>query len=650
MARNNVPRYEDPDEPNSWQKVIRPIVIVLLALSGIAGIMLVSIQMYEQAFIAGAINLVLLLAAGAVGGLGVWWRRKLLLYIYTGVAVLWMVFCLLNMIVLLNLVSIGGLSSMGFLGRDAISYYNPTPLPTKATATTNVTTSATVRTTSVNSTTTTGVSITTTSIVATVAAVPTSDLPTTIENGKKRRQDPVNTVTSSTTSAAGNVTTSITSRSVTSNTTSIASTQTNATTTAISNPPSSGSQPTVVFLEAIAYGIQILLLLFSAILAPFVKDDDLASKPDGFDSRGTVYVEKNKRGSDDEGGDEDDESRYNGRSETSRYDSSRYDESSVNRYKDTVPAVATADRYNNGKDKYNNGAEVIGGGRYRPDADVPVPIARPVRGAGSVSPASGLSSPVPSRRNEGVVRNPTVTKVSEPEGRIGPSSVSPSRPPRGASSSNSVERTPTGSKKYVAGPHNVEAVPTLSRRDVYSVYTAGGGSSANSRDTSQKESSAITSSSGAATVKPAAGQAGVSRSPSGKEPKVRCKYCDEKMLMSETASHVCASPNAATSTPAVAPTASAAPPGRKPRADSERKEEKLDGKKVKVVKRFAPSMGDELALEVGDVVFVKESFGDGWASGKNETSDEIGVFPLSCVSKTAKSAQNRVQSVYGFKR
>ncbi|KAJ3027397.1 UNVERIFIED_CONTAM: hypothetical protein HDU68_003910 [Siphonaria sp. JEL0065] len=581
----------------------------------------------EQAFIAGAVNLVFLFSSSALGGLGVWWNRKLFLRILIKhLAVRWGS-CSLDRILA---ASDSGAAQPG----DAIDYYygnSATALPTVSVSATVSASISAKPTLAANTSASASPSVSpsaSASQTTTVAVAVTTTDQSAVANGKKKRQDVVPTSTSLLTASAATSVATTATANVTASVEPSVSASVSVSASPIPTTPSPKTQPMLLFLEAIVYGIQILLLLFASILSPFIQfdsgyssNDYSKSGPNGgfntYDSRGTVYVEKGNRHDDDE---DDDEA-----------DSRRYDTA--------IGTNNNNNKFSNSNDRYNQGT----GGRYtdpKPAADLGP--ARPVRGT------------TPVKRGDTIQRNNTVTKVAEPEGRIGPSSPSsPSGLPRGANNASpsvsvpptSVSRTPTGSKKYVAGPHNVEAVPTLSRRDVYSVYTTG---SANSRDNTSKESTPVFAPvAAAATTKP--GQVGLTRTVGGKEPKVRCKSCDEKMPMSETAAHVCATGPKSASLAAARPVA-AGPLPRKPRTASDQKAEKLDGKRVKVVKRFAPTMADELALEVGVVVHVKESFGDGWANGKNETSDDTGVFPLSCVSKTAKSAQNRVQSVYGFKR
>ncbi|KAI8332041.1 hypothetical protein BC941DRAFT_437321 [Chlamydoabsidia padenii] len=49
---------------------------------------------------------------------------------------------------------------------------------------------------------------------------------------------------------------------------------------------------------------------------------------------------------------------------------------------------------------------------------------------------------------------------------------------------------------------------------------------------------------------------------------------------------------------------------------------------------YPPQMGDELALNVGDIIMVALPFDDGWALGVNKTTGLKGAFPMVCVSPT----------------
>jgi hypothetical protein len=51
-----------------------------------------------------------------------------------------------------------------------------------------------------------------------------------------------------------------------------------------------------------------------------------------------------------------------------------------------------------------------------------------------------------------------------------------------------------------------------------------------------------------------------------------------------------------------------------------------------VIKKHVPSYMDEIQLNLGDAVTVKEKFDDGWAFGFNITTESHGSFPLRCLS------------------
>jgi hypothetical protein len=52
----------------------------------------------------------------------------------------------------------------------------------------------------------------------------------------------------------------------------------------------------------------------------------------------------------------------------------------------------------------------------------------------------------------------------------------------------------------------------------------------------------------------------------------------------------------------------------------------------KVVQKHIPNLVDEIALNIGDIVIVKERFDDGWGAGLNITTEKEGSFPLNCIS------------------
>jgi len=52
-----------------------------------------------------------------------------------------------------------------------------------------------------------------------------------------------------------------------------------------------------------------------------------------------------------------------------------------------------------------------------------------------------------------------------------------------------------------------------------------------------------------------------------------------------------------------------------------------------VIEKHSPKLVDEIDLNLGDIVIVEEKFNDGWAFGKNITTDCKGSFPLKCLSQ-----------------
>jgi hypothetical protein len=51
-----------------------------------------------------------------------------------------------------------------------------------------------------------------------------------------------------------------------------------------------------------------------------------------------------------------------------------------------------------------------------------------------------------------------------------------------------------------------------------------------------------------------------------------------------------------------------------------------------VFRKHTPEYIDEIELNLGDAVIIKESFDDGWAFGLNITTNNQGSFPLICLS------------------
>ncbi|KAJ3194222.1 hypothetical protein HK101_003245 [Irineochytrium annulatum] len=150
----------------------------------------------------------------------------------------------------------------------------------------------------------------------------------------------------------------------------------------------------------------------------------------------------------------------------------------------------------------------------------------------------------------------------------------------------------------------------------------------------------------ASTPNPAASAGGASAAGAKKEPKVRCKTCGEKMVLSLSLSHVCpdglgpevdgmrkpppaaaiggarapppmssraeGSPGGARSPPQASP-AGRMPPGQQQGRD----ERPAPGKRMKVVRRYNAKLDDEMYLEVDDVVDIEDVFEDGWGFGVN---------------------------------
>ncbi|KAJ3384187.1 hypothetical protein HDU84_003091 [Entophlyctis sp. JEL0112] len=676
----------------------RTVLFVLLGLITACAVTLVAIQFYEQAYAAGAVNIVLLLVALATGGLGATLAqsyRVLLITVsasllnhglnarhydqHSCVAIVWFAFGLFNLLLLTNVVAVSPLSQSSiFLGSDAVSYYNP------GSSTATPTANATPITSRATSTATASISLTaSTSSSAANNSLPTGTVATvnsTTTIAAARRRDDANstTVTVSNTTATASVT------NATRTTTAISSTN-NPTTVSSSTQSSQGSatMPIMVTVEPIIVGIQLLFLLASAIVAQFVQPEDaytVAKSDYSYPPNASPYATSVASGLPGKKPHADDpidmtQLRAGPPNTVGRNMAANGNTSTIR------PTVAT----------------VSGGvGSQRGYGDSPSPGAsrgptlstRPPRGtsaAASASAGAGITNAQSARNNAGGAAAPLA-------------------------------------RKYTAGPHN-SAAPIAGgnaaalRRDVYSVYTVAsdaglrGGASAplgdngltsgNSRSTYEidampaaayqqqppplqqhqlraaqtgpassaasgrgKAPLAVPVPAAAASSGPVERRAPASAAPSaasdvgssassgaavrrsnstgragagGAGPKVRCRYCNEKMLASETSAHVCP-PGTITNAVNNAATAAVAT-GSASKDDTPGPVEKLDGKKVKVVKRFAATMGDELALELGDVVLVEESFEDGWAVGRNR---ELISFML-CLSMILK----KLNSVLG---
>ncbi|KAI8897126.1 hypothetical protein BC833DRAFT_527411 [Globomyces pollinis-pini] len=51
-----------------------------------------------------------------------------------------------------------------------------------------------------------------------------------------------------------------------------------------------------------------------------------------------------------------------------------------------------------------------------------------------------------------------------------------------------------------------------------------------------------------------------------------------------------------------------------------------------VIQDYEAANPDEMSLHIGDKISISCVFADGWGQGKNETTDETGLFPVVCVS------------------
>ncbi|KAJ3387081.1 hypothetical protein HDU84_001054 [Entophlyctis sp. JEL0112] len=594
----------------------RTVQFVILGVTAV--LVLVAIQFYEQAYAAGAANVVLLLLALVTGALGATLTQSY--------RVLLIAVSLFNLLLLTNVVAVSPLSQSSILlGSDVVSYYNPassSPTPTanntSITTTSSGTANRTLATVTSNSTLSSSLSTSTVSI----------DVLTTTIAAARRRDDVSTTVTS-----VANPTTGLNSTSGVTTT----STSTFNSTTLSSSSSSTGyssqvsaTMPVFVTIEPIIVGIQLLVLLASAIVAQFVQPDDAYTTKNDYTFSPPVYVDAT----------------------SAPRKKPRGDDNPID-----MTQLRAGPTSANGRGMTNIGNS------------------NSVRPAAVVTVGAGAQRGYGDSASQSASRGPTLS-TRPPRGTSAAASSA-----AGTANAASARNTTTAAaaplaRKYTAGPHNSGAPiaggnAAAVRRDVYSVYTvssdAGVGAapaplnnaatSANSRRTSEPDVPAThqkqqqqriappassgrgksslsapqavasagpvdrrapasaapsaasdvgssTSSSGAVRRSNSTGRAGTG----GAGPRVRCRYCNEKMLASETSTHVCP-PGSITN--AVNDAAAG------PKNENPPHAEKLDGKKVKVVKRFAATMGDELALELGDVVLVEESFEDGWALGKN---------------------------------
>jgi hypothetical protein len=81
------------------------------------------------------------------------------------------------------------------------------------------------------------------------------------------------------------------------------------------------------------------------------------------------------------------------------------------------------------------------------------------------------------------------------------------------------------------------------------------------------------------------------------------------------------------------------------RQQRQRETSSEDGKSTtfKVIQTYSPQLIDEIQLNIGDVVIVKETFDDGWGSGLNITTESEGSFPLNCLGNLKSVDSNKLE-------
>ncbi|KAJ3250770.1 hypothetical protein HDU77_006385 [Chytriomyces hyalinus] len=684
-----------PGQPvEKWQRLMRPLFVFLLCLLAVAGVVELSMLIYDQAYAAAGINGALFLLMTVLGGVGAALRRRPFLIGFVAAALVWAAWALFHLLLVLNVIQIGGLSqNTAFMGVANVDYLYPPSKPASATVSAKATATALATTRARDTSAATGtvaVSILTTStgasiVPSTESAQPATDAAQPIPSPSEAVNVPVSTTSSSNVPVATTTELSPPVRrdDATETATKRLETQTVTATTTLratsADQSSNGGTMLVVIALSIAYGIQALASIFAAICALLIptaipkssydsREESMSMSAAG-DGAGTDPYEF-KRG----------RAYGQGAAPVGALELASNENGKTLLVPDQSAVVGPVDILSPSTHGRSITAAVASAGRT-----IPVSSERPgytnVSGrpprreivdspkseypaASSTFEASPYTPPAAGRPADGANRSARLAAPTTV--RQGPSAASVAA----AAAAGGV------AKKYVAGPHNAPAEnPALKgRASVYSVYTVA--SSKNRPDSETLDEDESSKSSGGfatgASKYRGAGR-GISTSPvinradSSKEPKVRCKFCGEKMPLSTSTSHNCpAKPVAKSTAPAVeakpllaAPEEPVGRPRRergasvvasRAREQSRPREEpvmeKLDGKKVKAVKRFVPQMDDELSLEVGDTVFVEESFGDGWAYGTNEITDERGAFPLNSVSRSAKSEKNRVQSIY----
>lgn len=75
------------------------------------------------------------------------------------------------------------------------------------------------------------------------------------------------------------------------------------------------------------------------------------------------------------------------------------------------------------------------------------------------------------------------------------------------------------------------------------------------------------------------------------------------------------------------------------------------GEKMTIYRQFVPTLSDELAVEVGEVVAVVQAYDDGWAKVRKDGQETVGLIPLDCFRAKGEDmpaflASKRISSIY----
>ncbi|KXS17638.1 hypothetical protein M427DRAFT_133428 [Gonapodya prolifera JEL478] len=62
---------------------------------------------------------------------------------------------------------------------------------------------------------------------------------------------------------------------------------------------------------------------------------------------------------------------------------------------------------------------------------------------------------------------------------------------------------------------------------------------------------------------------------------------------------------------------------------------------------YTPRLEDEVALQKGDVVYIREIFNDGWVRGANWTTGAEGTFPVACIEPAEESSSDEEEEIRG---